>query len=144
MDEIGTPNGFGGKEPSPQTRMITEATLYLSTHRACERVISLAHRWGIATAMAYKNPKIDSPFCVLAVDERGRIEEFLHRLRERVPEARVSLDEAEVLHVSPPDSLSTGPPAPEEQRTGLRRLDRIFSLASSVLSRLLSTFLQDR
>ncbi len=131
MDEIGTPNGFGGKEPSPQTRMITEATLYLSTHRACERVISLAHRWGIATAMAYKNPKIDSPFCVLAVDERGRIEEFLHRLRERVPEARVSLDEAEVLHVSPPDSLSTGPPGSR------RATDWAASLGSHLLPRVL-------
>jgi len=69
-------------------------------------VIRLAHLRGIAVAVACRGPEIMNPsMVVFVIDRPDRIQEFLPELNETVPEARISLKDEEVLHLSPSDSL---------------------------------------
>lgn len=100
-------------EPTSEPSTVTQVTVHLRTYREGTRVVRLARRRGMATAVAYRGPQtVGSPIFVVAVDRPERMEAFLPELRETVPEARMSLNDEEVFHFSPESSLPRGPLSP--------------------------------
>lgn len=108
--------------------MVAQATLRLRSEYECERVIRLAHRREVASAMAYRGPEGGrSPIFVLIIDEAPRIEGFLPELQGAVPGARISVIREEVLHVSPADFMRGGALRPRPFRAEAGHLGWVFA-----------------
>lgn len=107
---------------------VAQATLRLSSDSECERVISLAHRRDIASAMAYGGPEeAESPIFVLIIDEVENVEEFLPELQMTVPGVRVSVIREDVVHLAPPDFLRGGAIRPGRFRAEMEHLWWVFA-----------------
>ena len=119
----------GKVEVEGSVKAVAQATLRLRSELECERVIRLAHRWGIESATAYRAPEagVGSPIFVMFVDEVGKVEGFLPELRETVPKAPISVLREEVLHVSPHDFLRGGVFAPKSFEAGARNVGWVFA-----------------
>lgn len=97
------------QQPAKRPNIIAQATVRLRSVAECERVIGLAHRHEIASAMAFQGPEDGHNLIFLAIiDEVWRIEEFLPQLQKGFPGVRISVVEEEVLHISPADFLHCG------------------------------------
>lgn len=107
---------------------VVQATVRMSSGLDCERVIRLAHRRGIASAMAYEGPENGArTIFVMFIDEAHLIEGFLPELQSAVPESRVSLSRERLLHASPPDFLRGGALKGGQFRVGVGHAGWVFA-----------------
>lgn len=109
-------------------RDVAQATVRLDSVADSERVIRLAHRSGVASAMAYEGPRNGAKsIFVMFVDEARVVEDFVPALRTEVPEARVSISREGLLHESPADFLRGGALEKKPFRASLGNMGWVFA-----------------
>jgi fluoride exporter len=122
------PNVQAASAPPGAPVVVAQATLRPRSELECERLVSLAHRRGIASATAYRGPDdTEGPIFLMLLDEAEMLEGFLPELRRAAPEAPISVIREEALHVSPGDFLRGGVLEPKPFRAEARHAAWVFA-----------------
>lgn len=121
-------SAVGAVEEASSAEVVVQATVRLRSVVECERVVRLAHRRGVASAMAYEGPESGArSIFVMFMDEAAKIEAFLPELQAAAPEARISISRERLLHASPPDFLRGGALEGKPFRVELRNVGWVFA-----------------